>query len=84
MPIIHWFKLLEYKEIFFELFTYKNINELQIIERKAIRFICNLYSTHDSPTGRCVRAHLIPLRERRSVNRVLFIIFQVTDTLKIN
>lgn len=76
--------VLEYEDIIWDPFTKRNVNKLEMIQRKAGCFIYNRYSVHDSPTELCERTHLIPLKQRWRVNRLKFLSSLVDKTFKMN
>lgn len=64
---------LEYASIIWDPHTKKNITALEMIQRKAVRFIFHKYSRSDSPTQLMVENDIPLLSVRRKMNTILFL-----------
>lgn len=64
---------LEYACIVWDPYTKTNINNLERVQRKAVRFIFNKFSRFDSPTELMKTNHIEPLEMRRQKKRVEFL-----------
>ena len=64
---------LEYACIVWGPYTKTNINNLERVQRKAVRFIFNKFSRLDSPTELMKANHIEPLEMRRQKKRVDFL-----------
>lgn len=75
--------LLEYADVIWDPSTASNIYSLEKIQRKAVRFIYNKYSSTDSPTYLCTLADLPTLQTRRKINRMKFLYDIIHKNVKI-
>lgn len=63
---------LEYAAVVWDPHTNKNINELEKVQRRAVRFIYNKYKRSDSPSGIMALNKIQPLHIRRQIARLAF------------
>lgn len=64
---------LEYAAIIWDPHTAQNISLLENVQRRALRFIFNKYSRLESVSALYDRASLLPLQNRRRVDRLKFL-----------
>lgn len=76
--------ILEYASVVWDPYTQININKLESVLRKAIRFVYNSYSWHTSPTALLKSAQLECLQLRRYWDRLKFMYLLYHDKLGIN
>lgn len=76
--------MLEYASVIWDPHTSCCISELERIQRLAVRFVYNMYSSYVSPTKLCTEAGLETLQERRRMNRLKFLYLIVNDELGID
>lgn len=65
--------ILEYADVVWDPYTKCNINKLERIQKKALRFIFNKYGRNTSISELYVQAGLPLLEKRRKINRLKFI-----------
>lgn len=74
---------LEYAAVVWDSFTKKDSQQLENIQRKAVRFIFSKYKRCDSPTSLMKLNNIPTLEARRKINRLSFLHDCITGKLKI-
>lgn len=64
---------LEYASQIWDPHTIKDINQLEMIQRKATRFIVNKYRRSDSPSEIMKKNKIVSLHSRRKFHRIKFL-----------
>lgn len=76
--------ILEYANVVWDPFTKTNINKLENIQRKAIRFVYNRYDSFCSPTALLRQANLQALSERARTDRLKLLFLMVQGKLNVD
>lgn len=76
--------LLEYADIIWDPHTLSNINKLERIQKRALRFIYNKYKRLDSVSALYSIAGIQPLQTRRKINRLTFLYTLINDGFRID
>lgn len=75
--------ILEYASVVWDPFTQKNINKLEMIQRKALRFIFNKFGRKNSPSKLMLQTDLTSLASRRKIARLKMLYLIVNGTIRI-
>lgn len=75
---------LEYASIVWDPYTKRNIEALELIQRKAVRFIYSKYRRTDSPTNLMKENSIPTLEKRRKIHRLKFLFLLNNNKLSVN
>lgn len=75
---------LEYACVVWDPYTKTNIDTLEMIQRKAVRFIFSKYRNSDSPSSLMTQHSIQPLQLRRKIQRLKFMFSLKNNLLAIN
>lgn len=75
---------LEYAAIVWDPYTKTNIDALEMIQRKAVRFIFSKYRSSDSPTQLMAEHNIQSLQLRRKIHRLKFLFLLSNNKLSLS
>lgn len=75
---------LEYASIVWDPYTKTNINALEMIQRRAVRFIFSKYRITDSPTSLMKQHNIQTLQLRRKIHRLKFLYQLKNNSFSLN
>lgn len=76
--------VLEYALIAWFPHTQTNVNILESVQRKAIRFVHHKYGRFDSPTESLKRSSLLTIADRAKLGRLKFVYLLLNDAFKMD
>lgn len=82
--LFNCYPTLEYASIVWDPYTKRNIEALEIIQRKSVRFIHSKYRRTDSPTNLMKENSIPTLEKRRKMHRLKFLFLLNNKKLSVN